>query len=124
MLSMDSNDSMWCSWEAGNGLPGMTANYLAAMDALNQVKLALLGPCHHSAPLQLSYRCMCLRGPESQHALAHTAADAAALITVPKQGPVGLPVTSNVLQALMGCGWGCRSAPPRCSWCKAWLSRA
>lgn len=26
-----------CRWEAGNGLPGMTANYLAAMDALNKV---------------------------------------------------------------------------------------
>ena len=55
---------MWCSWEAGNGLPGMTANYLAAMDALNQVKLALLGPCH-SAPLQLPNRCLCLHGNHS-----------------------------------------------------------
>ena len=30
-------DSLMFLWEPTNGLPGMTANYLAAMDALYQV---------------------------------------------------------------------------------------
>ena len=45
-------DSRMFLWEAGNGLPGMTSNYLAAMDALYKVSTT---PPRHHALTQTTY---------------------------------------------------------------------
>lgn len=38
MVLMTHSNLCWRSWDAGNGLPGMTANYLAAMNAIYAVR--------------------------------------------------------------------------------------